>query len=506
MPLESEPAASEPGRLRRNNRLVIACLAALAVLVTVGLLWSSSRLPATYSVMGMGHAEFGGGPVDEVHGGHAAHGWEGPARQPGDRDVSELTGPRDRPADVAVELVAARDGARYTLNGTTPGPQLRVEQGDLVEVTLVNESVPDGVTLHWHGVDVPNAEDGVAGVTQDAVAVGGTHTYRFVAEDAGTYWYHSHQVSHAQVRGGLFGTLVVTPPTGEAADHDVLAAVHTYGDGPTVNGRAGELRVDAAPGESVRLRLVNTDNEVKRAWTADAPVRVLAVDGRDVHEPAPVTPLAVDIGAGGRVDLGFELPAGGTAVRVELGGVTVVVAPPGAAVEPVAAADAPAGPVDLLSYGTPAELGFDPADADREFEYRIGRRFGLVDGRPGMYWTVNGSMFPDVPMFVVSDGDVVRMRIENSGADNHPMHLHGHHAVVLSRNGEPATGSPWVIDSLDVGRDETYEIAFVADNPGIWLDHCHDLPHATEGLVAHLAYTGVYTPFRIGGQGGNEPE
>lgn len=506
MPLGSEPA-SGPGRRRRNDRLVIASLAAVAVLVTVGLLWSSSRLPATYSVMGMGHAEFGGGPADEVHDRHAAHGWDGPPRQPGDRDVSALTGPRDRPADVAVELVAARDGGRYTLNGTTPGPELRVEQGDLVEVTLVNESVPDGVTLHWHGVDVPNAEDGVAGVTQDAVAVGGTHTYRFVADDAGTYWYHSHQVSHTQVRGGLFGTLVVTPPTGEAADHDVVAAVHTYGDGPTVNGRREGLRVDAAAGESVRVRLVNTDNEVKRAWLADGVAfRLLAADGRDVHEPEPVTGAAVVLAAGGRADLGFDVPAGGTAVRIELGGVAVVVGPPDAAVPPADAADAPADEVDLLHYGAPAPLGFEPGDPDREFEYRIGRRFGLVDGRPGMYWTVNGSMFPDVPMFVVSDGDVVRMRIENSGADNHPMHLHGHHAVVLSRDGEPATGSPWVVDSLDVGRDETYEIAFVADNPGIWLDHCHDLPHATKGLVAHLAYTGVYTPFRIGGPDGNEPE
>lgn len=490
-------------RPRRSDRLVVGSLAAVVVLVAAGLLWSSSRLPATYSVMGMGHADFGGGPADDVHGGHAGHGWDGPPRQPGDRDVTELTGPRNRRPDVAVELVAAEDGDRYTLNGTTPGPQLRVGQGDLVEVTLVNASVPDGVTLHWHGVDVPNAEDGVAGVTQDAVAVGGSHTYRFVAEDAGTYWYHSHQVSHAQVRGGLFGVLVVVPRAGVAAGHDVVVAVHTYGDRPTVNGRDG-LRVDAAPGEPVRLRLVNTDNEVKRVWTADVPVRILAVDGRDVHEPGPVTDAAATLPAGGRVDLGFAVPADGTAARVELGGVAVVAGPPGAP-DP-GASDPPADTVDLLHYGTPAPLGFDPAGPGRSFEYRIGRRYGLVDGWPGRYWTVNGRMLPDVPMFVVSDGDVVRIRIENSGADNHPMHLHGHHAVVLSRDGEPATGSPWVVDSLDVGRDETYEIAFVADNPGIWLDHCHDLPHAAAGLIAHLVYTGVYTPFRIGGPAANTPE
>ena len=69
----------------------------------------------------------------------------------------------------------------------------------------MNESVADGATLHWHGIDVPNAADGVAGITQDAVPVGGRHVYRFEATDAGTYWYHSHQVSHEQVVRGLLG-------------------------------------------------------------------------------------------------------------------------------------------------------------------------------------------------------------------------------------------------------------------------------------------------------------
>jgi FtsP/CotA-like multicopper oxidase with cupredoxin domain len=109
-------------------------------------------------------------------------------------------------------------------------------------------------------------------------------------------------------------------------------------------------------------------------------------------------------------------------------------------------------------------------------------------------------------MFMVAEGDVVRMTLENHSGEAHPMHLHGHHAVVLSRNGVPASGSPWWVDSLDVASGDSYEIAFVADNPGIWMDHCHNLPHAAEGLVAHLAYTGVTTPFRIGGQADNEPE
>ena len=90
--------------------------------------------------------------------------------------------------------------------------------------------------------------------------------------------------------------------------------------------------------------------------------------------------------------------------------------------------------------------------------------------------------------------------------DTHPMHLHGHHAVVLARDGRAATGSPWWVDSLEVGVGESYDIAFVADNPGLWMDHCHNLSHAAEGLVAHLMYAGVSSSYQIGDAAANEPE
>ena len=162
--------------------------------------------------------------------------------------------------------------------------------------------------------------------------------------------------------------------------------------------------------------------------------------------------------------------------------------------------------MDLLTYGEPAEIGFDASEPDRRFDYRIGRRPGFLDGRPGLFWTINGHLFPDIPMYMVSEGDVVVFEIDNGSGDNHPMHLHGHHAVVLSRDGEPATGSPWWVDSLEVKDGETFEIAFVADNPGIWMDHCHNLTHAAEGLVAHLMYTGVESSYLVGGEPGNQPE
>ncbi|WP_448625272.1 multicopper oxidase family protein [Geodermatophilus sp. URMC 64] len=462
------------------------------VLGALGWYWMASLVPSTYSVMDMGYVDSGGGPAH-------AHG--------AGRSVADLTGPETGQPALAVELEARRGPVRlasgevvqgYTLGGTSPGPALEVTQGDLVEVTLVNVDVPDGVTLHWHGVDVPNAEDGVAGVTQDAVAPGDSHVYRFVAEDAGTYWYHSHQVSHEQVRGGLFGTLVVLPPNG-VAETDVVAPVHTYSGRRTLSGSTGTTEVAADAGTRVRVRLVNTDFGPLRAWVSGSPFRVLAVDGSDLAGPTDLIDEGVVVTAGGRTDLLVTAPA-----RVDVGGgAALVLGPPGTAVE---ARTAPSRQVDLLAYGSPAALPFDAEHPDRHFRYDIGRRIGLIDGRPGFWWTINGGLYPDVPMFHVEEGDVVRMTIRNDSGDVHPMHLHGHHAFVLSRDGVPSTGSPWEVDSLNVLDGETYEIAFVADNPGIWADHCHNLEHASDGLVAHLAYAGVTEPFRVGDDAGNDPE
>ena len=283
------------GWVRRHLRALIATAATLAIVVPLGWLWWVSLVPDTYNVMDMGVVDLGGGP-DMDHGMH------------GGQDVSTLTGPTDGEPAVAVTVTARKESIElvdgptvdgYTLNGTSPGPEIRATQGDLVEVTLVNESVPDGTTLHWHGVDVPNAEDGVAGVTQDAVDAGEEHVYRFVVEDVGTYWFHSHQVSHEQVRGGLFGTLVVEPREGVGTDVDVVAAVHTYDGNRTVNGEVGASWQQAEPGSVARVRVVNTDNGPMRTWVAGAPYQVVAVDGYDLNEPTDITDTSVLVTAGG---------------------------------------------------------------------------------------------------------------------------------------------------------------------------------------------------------------
>ncbi len=492
--------------MKPRRGLVLAAVATAVIVVPLGWLWWSSLLPDEYSVMEMGYMDYGGGQAGHEETGHM----ESDAIS-----ITDLTVPADAKPDVTVELTvrketftlaSGRQVDGYTVNGQSPGPTIRATQGDLVEVNLVNESVPDGVALHWHGVDVPNAMDGVAGVTQDAVAEGGTFTYRFYANQVGTYWYHSHQVSHEQVKGGLLGSLIVSPngrsQTSRPKVVDVPALVHIYDGVRTVNGEEGDVGVSSGGRETARVRVINTDNGPMSVWVSGAEYRVVAIDGYDVHQPELVSEEAVLVTAGGRVDV--EVAIADSGARVELGGNASILLGEGA--EGVTETAAPHDFVDLLQYGAPTPLDFDPNASTRDFEYVVDRRPGLLDGKPGLWWTVNGHMYPDVPMFAVAEGDIVRMTIANHSGEVHPMHLHGHHAVVLARDGEPATGSPWWVDSLNVRDGETYDIAFVADNPGIWLDHCHNLPHASEGLLAHLMYIGYTTPYMLGGASGNQPE
>jgi len=499
---------------RARVRALVGIALTLAIVGPLAWMWWNSLLPASYSAMDMGFADYGGGPAaaSGEHDGGKHDDMAGMKHMSGDVSVASLDTPKGARPDVVVDLTTRQGKVElasgetvegYTINGTSPGPTIEATVGQLVEVRLHNEDVEGGVSLHWHGVDVPNAQDGVAGVTQDAVKPGRDHTYRWVAPHAGTFWYHSHQMSHEQVSGGLLGGIVIKPKAVTPGVGDFLAVVHSYDGNVAVNGDMADQRVPAKPGQRVRLRVVNTDNGAQVAW-ASVPFRVGAVDGYDVKDPEEIRKKGVEIPAGGRADLMLTAPTDGSAARVDLlGGPGLVVGPEDDVALPV---QQPDDNVDLLGYGSPKPSGIANSDFDRTFKYSIGRRPGFIDGKPGFWWSINGHLYPDMPMMTVREGDIVRVNISNHSGKSHPMHIHGHHALVLSRDGEKATGSPWWFDSLEVRNGESFEVAFVADNPGIWMDHCHNLKHAREGMVTHLMYDGVTTPYKLGEDTGNTPE
>lgn len=411
----------------------------------------------------------------------------------GMRSVTSLTGGPTTGPVKKYTIVASQVGSQLTFGGTVPGTPIRVTQGDVLEVTLVNHLPDLATTIHWHGIDVPNAEDGVAGVTQDAVKPGGQFTYRFQVNQVGTFWYHSHEQTKDEVTRGLFGLLVVEPKTGKAEVDEALM-IH---DGAGVPNRR------VRPGAGVRMRVVNAESQTHQVQVTGTPWRLAAVDGSDLNEPGELGSQLVPIGGGGRADVTFTMPD--HPVRISLPGVPdigYVLSPDG---KSTVDADAPGPEVDLMTYGKQAPV--DIGDRfTRDYTVDLDQGIGFRNGAPAFAWTMNGQVFPDAPMLMVTEGDLVKVTFRNESLGEHPMHLHGHRVLVLSRDGTPSTGSPLWMDTVLVRPGETVVVAFKADNPGIWMDHCHDLGHAAIGMVMHLAYEDVTTPFSVGTGSGNEPE
>ncbi|GAA1858891.1 multicopper oxidase family protein [Asanoa iriomotensis] len=497
------PRAPRGRRIAVRAAVTAVVLAAGAAVFVTSM--RASAFPDTYNMM-QGVTEFGGGSTF-------------PQTHEGGISVETLTGPRDRQPDRSFTLTAQAakvpltSGATveaWTFNGQVPGPELRVREGELVEIKLVNNIPSVPVTIHWHGVDVPNAEDGVPGMTQNAVRTGQTHTYRFVADEVGTRWYHSHQLASEQVGRGLFGALVIEPRTVQRpVDEDIAVPFHIWDASSGARrafGAADALeRRQMEAGRRVRLRLINTSNKPATFTLTGTPYRVTALDGTDVNGPTEVNGYQLPLSAAGRYDLEFVMPS--RPVRLaELGDVSH-----GLLLQPDGAGDvAPdtEGPVfDPTAYGSASDTPFNASSSfDRTFNLVLDDWLGFYNGKFALRQTVNGRVFPNAPVHMVREGDLVKMRFVNRGTENHPMHLHGHHMLVLSRNGQPVTGSPMVMDTLNVAPGEAWEVGFRADNPGLWMDHCHDFVHTQLGMVLHLAYEGVSTPYMLGEHAHNHPE
>jgi FtsP/CotA-like multicopper oxidase with cupredoxin domain len=414
----------------------------------------------------------------------------------------------------------------WALNGNVPGPELRVNQGDRVRVTLVNH-LPESTTLHWHGVILPNAEDGVAGVTQDAIAPGAEYTYEFVAREAGTYWYHSHQQTGEQLPKGLFGALVVVPSGSTAqGQRDYAVMLHGETGAVSINGQPNSLHLDAKSGETVRLRLINAvapgmDGGPEAPLLVGAPFKVVALDGRDLNQPDVLQNSRVPLGMGQRADIVFTMPTSGSVqlLDTELEGganpISKFFQPSEARLASViigdedapSAVDAASAPLfDILHYGVPTDDPVANATLDRTLPLVLGEHPGIRDGVPQLIHTINSQASPDVTPITVDEGEFVRLHIVNTTSEYHPMHLHGHVFSILAVDGQPLTGSAIHQDSVLVGPNQTVDVAFAANNPGVWMFHCHVLLHASMGMTTTVNYVGYSTPFEMGTRSGNMPE
>lgn len=406
-----------------------------------------------------------------------------------------------RAAPASVPLFDGSALSVWAYNGQVPGPILRVRLGEEVEVHLKND-LPEPTTIHWHGVRVPNAMDGVPGVTQDPIPPGGTFTYRFIPKDAGTFWFHPHVRGAEQVERGLYGVLVVddVEPLPYSRDevwvlddwrlgsdgqidpnfvtrHD-LAHDGRWGQVITVNGDSAQ-RIAVRPGERIRLRLVNTSNgRVYRPDFGELAPKVIAIDGMYTREPLEMS--GFELAPGNRLDLDFVVPLSASGTTIEVNDEFTR--------RPftIAKFNVEGSPVNTPSFPSPSNpnvpVWAKAAGRDVDVTYVLNARRG---GEHGIQWTINGQPWGEHEVTQLAEGRWVRVRFQNDSGRLHPMHIHGQFFKVIARNGQ-AVDEPNLRDTVLVHGRESVDIGLVPVDWGRWMMHCHILEHADSGMMTEV--------------------
>ncbi|MBF9049805.1 multicopper oxidase domain-containing protein [Roseobacter sp. HKCCD9010] len=382
-------------------------------------------------------------------------------------------------------------------NGGTPGPVLRASRGDTFDIRFQNR-IGEGSAVHWHGLRIDNAMDGVPGMTQDVVEAGGEFEYRFRAPDAGTFWYHSHNRSWEQVAKGLYGPLIVDEQTPPDVDHDLIVMIDDWrltesgalaGDFENMHdqahqGRLGnfaralvEPNTPVRRGDRVRLRLINVATD--RIFPVEfegIDGKVVALDGMPLVNPQELSGLILapaqradiitDVASATPVSIVFptrdgpyllgEIPVEGTNTARQPGDILVL--PPNEVAQP---------------------------DMDNAISLTLTMEGGAMSRRMmqgmmgGDIWAFNGqSGLTDTPLHSFERGQTARIRLVNDTRFPHGIHLHGHHFFEVGADDNLGA----LRDTTLVDAGETRDIVCVFDNPGRWLIHCHMLGHQAAGM------------------------
>lgn len=485
--------------------------------------------PTRRAVLG-GAAAIAAGVALGRAGGHAAS-VPLPARAAAPAGVEHevILAAAERP--VALPAFGGRAMPLWTFGETAEFPLvLRLRIGDSLVAHLDN-GIPAGqeeMSVHWHGIRLPNAEDGVPYLTQTPVPPGARYSYRFTPPDTGTFWFHTHCNTAESIGRGLLGLIIVEGDETRPYDADLVLCIKdwrigedglflpfltdegasragSFGTQRSVNGRTAPAFAVPARGD-VRLRLANVDpTRIVQIGVRGAEAAVIATDGNGL----PPFPLkAWRIGPAMRLDLVVRAPAAGGIVEIvdfnakqpvvlaTLFGqpsdipdrdfdpaplcAPVVPVPDTTGVEPrpmVFSATA-AGASVAEAFADPAATILGPLCVTQ-------RTFWAIDKKP---WPDSGHRKLPPPLMVLARGEVCRLSLQNVTPHMHPIHLHGHTFQVLGSSNREIV--PHFADTVLVTPKERVDIAFVADNPGDWMLHCHIIEHQETGMMGYFRVLG----------------
>ncbi len=400
----------------------------------------------------------------------------------------------------------------WTYNGDIPGPLIRARVGDRLIVHFTNH-LPQPTTVHWHGVRVPFAMDGVPGHSQAEVPPGGTFTYDFVLPDAGLFWYHPHVMSAMQTGYGLYGAILVEDPAENIAIADqkvlVLSDIALEDDGSLmspagagvaakvfglegnhllVNGRE-HLKLVARVGVPERWRIVNAAKsryfELQLGGDADGmPFTVIGGDGGLQEYPTRRDTLVVAPGA--RMDV-IVVPRGTPGAGIN---VSALVYDRGYGSGYDGTHDlftlALAGqPSDSIPVSLTTHRSIEPLNAAGATDIQIDVTLVQVNQK-NIEYRMNNIPSEKAQAIPARIGETQIWTIKNETEWSHPFHLHGFFFQVLDDKGEPVRPIAWK-DTVDVPFKKTVRIMVRYDDrpgaEGMWMFHCHILDHAEGGLM-----------------------
>lgn len=405
-----------------------------------------------------------------------------------------------------------------SLEDNAPPPVLRLRQGRPATLNYTN-GLEDYSTMHWHGIRLPNAMDGVPYLTQFPVVPGETFAYSFAPPDAGTYWYHPHCMTMSQMARGLTGILIIEEQNDPGFDADLplnlkdfrlaedgsllpyftargAARGGTLGNVQTTNWKQAP-RYDAPAGGLIRLRIAMTDTtRVHKLIFPDVPGQIIAWDGHPVDEavPWPTADAPLWLGPGQRVDVALIMPPGegqdleitgllgrtpftiatlrsvGANLGRQFGDITPLPR------NPIAAPDLNAAQAhDILFGWTP--------DGD-------GANNGLCGTFDYIFWSINRDPWPGDavestgPVMTMEQGKSYILRMRNESPNLHPIHLHGLVFKPIRSNLRHIPAN--YTDTILLLKDEIVDVAVLADNPGDWAFHCHVIEHQKSGLSGYI--------------------
>ncbi len=413
----------------------------------------------------------------------SALGDEGPCPADGvDIDPSESV--------VHYEITAERTengGWLYAYNQQNPGPTLHANVGDTVIVDFTNQ-LGEPSTIHWHGMHVPFAMDGVAWMGSP-VEDGSTFRYEFEAVESGTFWYHPHFNTNAQVEGGLYGAILVHDPAEPAVDVDLVLFLddaseplehhEAHGHGAVTrdwntNGVANPT-FNFEAGSTVRARVINV---ASAAYAALRWPEMRQIGSDQGLLPATLSPERVVLSPSDRAEFvwrigesGFDAVSDSYSLN---GGDTAMPPVPLFVVSSSGDAEAPA---ELTWPHDGLRPNEDPPYSDIVYVLAGSDRTGE--------WRINAERFPDVTIEEVPLGSTQIIEVRNLSPTEHPFHLHGMAFEVLSIDGvQPEYRT--IEDSLNIGIRSVVKLRIEATNPGDWMTHCHILPHAEDGMMTVL--------------------